>query len=224
MHKQQMRELRAVSELHEGWSSRGSQPSNQSVCSAACELHLKLLHKAQGSSSADKSDCLAKRDYNVICKFIEDHNQKLISLPKKKLKVSELMQNKDKYLVMRESVRESQGTLVKSNGSQLPNTPIQWDIHSVGSKMKVSRENHTVEIGETSEGRYQTAVCTTGFESGVICWELEVGEKKSGDARLGICKTKVLNNDECFTNFAIGFAISSDGNFRSGPNLKSNHN
>lgn len=179
------------------------------------------MQKAQGSSSAEKSESLAKRDYSVICKFIEDHNHKIISLPKKKLKVSELMQSKDRYLVLRESVRESQGTLIKSNGSQLPNTPIQWDIHSVGSKMKVSRDSRVLDIGETSEGRYQTAVCTTGFDTGVVCWELEVSEMRRGDARLGVCKTKILNNDECFSNFAIGFAISSDGNFRSGPNLKS---
>ena len=182
---------------------------------------MKLVHKLQGSSSAEKQDCLEKRDYETICKFIEEHNQKIISLPKKRLKVSELMQGKDRYIVLRESARESHGTLIKQNGSDIPSAQIQWDIHSIGSKMKVSKDNRTVEIGENYEGRYQTAVCTTGFDSGVISWELEVNEKRAGDVRIGICKTKILNNDECFSNFAIGFAISSDGGYKNGANSKS---
>ena len=144
-----------------------------------------------------------------------------MTLPKKKLKVSELAVNKDRYTIIKESSKNSYGTLKQYSLDEADTVQINWDIHSVGSSIKFSKETNEVSIGDSTEGRFQNAVCSSGFDSGIISWVLEVTEKRKGDVRVGLCKTKILNNDECFSNFAIGFAVGSDGFCKNGANFKS---
>ncbi len=177
--------------------------------------------KLAKSSSTDKEEQVEKSQYEAICEFIEDHNTSLMSLPKKKLKVSELAGNKHKYLLWKESSKNGAGTLQQFNFDDAYNAKVTWDVHCTGSAIKIVKELQEASIGELPDHKYQNVLSSHGFSSGIVSWVLEISEKKKGDVRIGVCKTKILNNDECFSNFAMGFAVSSDGFCKNGSNSKS---
>lgn len=162
-----------------------------------------------------------KEQFQMLVEFADRHNQKLISTPKRRFKVSELAQFRDKLHIAQLGSSISEGTLGK-RADPIETLSLHWDVRSVGSKIKISKDCLFCSTDpEIEEGKYHTVVCTTSFDSGVVGWELELIEERPGDIRVGVCKTKILNNDECFTNFGIGFAVSSDGQTKNGSTIKS---
>lgn len=160
--------------------------------------------------------------FDMLAAFTDKHNKHLISMPKRRFKVSEWAGNLETLFAAQRGADLSEGTLGK-RVDPTESLTLYWDIRSVGSKLRIAKDSLLCisELG-IGDGRYQTAVCTTSFESGVVGWELEIQEEHPGDVRIGVCKTKILNNDECFTNFGIGFAVSSDGQTKNGSSIKSN--
>lgn len=137
------------------------------------------------------------------------------------MKLSELRADNTLFLANKQTAGTGQGTLDHAEEDQFISTVFSWDPHSIGSNLHLSRDFLEVSAFTLPEGKVQCATSSKGFEKGINTWEMMIGEENPGDILVGVCKSKIINNSECFSNSTMGYGVNSVGITKNGSNEKS---